>query len=288
MTTTYELTTGTKEEFIEVQAQLTADFAVKMLGALVASKTMGDGYIMSCTGTTMDNAFFEIGFETGETKKFLVCTLRSIGFLSFIEEAAANVYDYFMEEHNKLKAQYNKAVEESQRREKEDKKKAEQLKKAEAKNQYLKEKAIKDFEELTQRAKQAVTESDEFYYGLGWLAAHIGSISATMPDYLAGAFEKHFGNEAAHRVVDSNKRTVNGNSMQWTFGFKATLKNPDSMPAALTKYLSSTGKAIANTAFIWDLVTDYGFKFGKEQDTLDIMRCVPIQYVPIFNEGLKA
>jgi hypothetical protein len=76
--------------------------------------------------------------------------------------------------------------------------------------------------------------------------------------------------------------------MQWTFGFKATLKNPDSIPSTLTKYLSSTGKAIANTSFLWDLVTDYGFKFGKKQDTLDIMRCVPIQYVPMFNEGMKA
>jgi hypothetical protein len=60
------------------------------------------------------------------------------------------------------------------------------------------------------------------------------------------------------------------------------------VPATLTKYLSSTGKAIANTSFIWDLVTDYGFKFGKKQDTLDIMRCVPIEYVPMFNAGMNA
>jgi hypothetical protein len=69
---------------------------------------------------------------------------------------------------------------------------------------------------------------------------------------------------------------------------EASLVKAKEIPATLTKYLNPTGKKLSKTSFIWKLVDDYGFKFGKQQDTLDIMRCVPIQYVPMFNEGLNA
>jgi hypothetical protein len=69
---------------------------------------------------------------------------------------------------------------------------------------------------------------------------------------------------------------------------EASLVKAKEIPATLAQYLNPTGNKLSKTSFIWKLVDDYGFKFGKKQDTLDIMRCVPIEYVPMFNEGLKA
>ena len=288
--TTYELTTGTREDFENVKAQLISDFIQQVTGAEVNNQLLGHGYITSCLNpcNSFESLIFTVHYDLDETKHYGAAVALSSGSLKFVDASLDNIWDDFVVEQYKLKAAYGKAVDEAQRRQKEEKKKAEQLKKAEAKNKTLKEKAIKDFEALTRQAKKAVAQQDEFYYALGWLAKHVGSVSATLPDYLEGAFVKYFGDEAPHRVVDSNKRTVNGNSMQWTFGFTATLRKFESIPAMLNQYLSCTGKAIANTSFIWDLVSDYGFKFGKKQDTLDIMRCVPIEYVPMFNEGLKA
>lgn len=286
--TTYELTEGTREEFNEIQAQLTADFAVKMLGAELHSDTIGSGYIKSCTGSNMDTAIFEVAFESGEVKNYLAASVKTVRFLKFTDEPVAELYDSFMEVHANLKRQLSEAEDEARRLQREAEKKADQLKRAETRNEQLKLKALKDFDEMTQRAKATVSESAEFYWALGWLASHVGAVAARMPDYLEPAFIKHFGNEAKHTVVDSSKRTVNGNSMLWTFGFTANLKKVESVPSVLVPHLSESGKLIASTSFIWDLVTNYGFKFGKKQDTLDIMRCVPIEYVPVFNEGFKA
>ena len=171
--------------------------------------------------------------------------------------------------------------------EREAKKKAEEDKKAEAKYEATKAKAIKDFEILSQ-TERPLSSADEFYYSLGWLAKHVGTVSAALPDYLAGSFSKHFGTDAEARLVDSKKKTAGGNSMQWTFGFKANLTKPENIPAMLQQYLSSTGKAIANTSFIWELVENYGFRFGKKQDLDKIRTCVPASHLSFFEAGLTA
>ena len=292
--TTYELTiNSTGEDFFNARKQLIDEFISWITGAEVTAdwRTPHNGRIISCLNTcnNFESIIATVYFDdTDETKNYGLTAAINCGGLLFVDESMKALYDDFKASNENIKHQEFLAAQEAQRRVKEEHKKAEQLKKAEAKNAHLKEKAVKDFEELTQRAKKAITEADEFYYALGWLAKHVGSVSAVLPDYLEGAFVKHFGDEAPRRVVDSNKRTVNGNSMQWTFGFTATLRKAEDIPAMLVQYLGHTGKAIANTSFIWDLVTDYGFKFGKKQDTLEIMRCVPIEYVPMFNEGMNA
>jgi hypothetical protein len=164
-------------------------------------------------------------------------------------------------------------------------KKAEEDKKNEEKYERTKAKAIKDFEALTTTNKPAEV-TNEFYYSLGWLAKHVGSVSAKLPDYLTDTFTKHFGTDVEFNAVDSKKRTVNGNSMQWTFGFTANLHKPENMPVYLQQYLSTTGKAIANTSFIWDLVDNYGFQFGKKQDIEKIREHVPTEYISFFEAGL--
>lgn len=158
-------------------------------------------------------------------------------------------------------------------------------KEAEEKYERTKAKAIQDFEALTV-ASRPVAVANDFYYSLGWLAKHVGSVSAKLPDYLADSFKKHFGSDVAFNAVDSKKKTVNGHAMQWTFGFVATLRKPENIPAGLTEHLGSTGNKIADTSFIWDLVDNYGFQFGKTQDLDKIRSHVPSEYLASFEAGL--
>ena len=73
-----------------------------------------------------------------------------------------------------------------------------------------------------------------------------------------------------------------------SWSFKVTLKKAENIPAILSTYLNPTGKAIASTAFVWDLVDDYGFQFGKKQDVEKIKQTVPAQYVSMFEAGMTA
>ena len=75
---------------------------------------------------------------------------------------------------------------------------------------------------------------------------------------------------------------------QWHLSMEASLVKVKEIPAMLTEYMSQNGKKLSKTSFVWDLVDKYGFKFGKKQYTLDIMRCIPIEYMPMFNAGFQA
>ena len=167
-------------------------------------------------------------------------------------------------------------------------KKVSSEKKAEESYEKRKAKDIRKFEEAAKASRQPISSADEFYYALGWLAKHVGSVRAVLPDYLETAFTDHFGFDAQRRVVDSKKRTVNGNSMQWTFGFTAALPNKDNMPELLLEHLNSSGKQIADTSFIWNLVENYGFKFNKTQDVVAIKECVPAEHIPQFEAGFAS
>lgn len=290
--TTYELTSGTREEFENVKTQLISDFIQQVTGAEVNNRLLGHGIIVSCLNpcNTFESLIFTVHYDLDETKNYGAAVALGSGSLKFADESLVSLWDEFVDEQYKLKAQYNKLTEEAQRRQKEEAKKAEQLKKAEANYVRLKEKSLKDFEEMTHAARKAVSEPAEFYYALGWLAAHVGSITAKLPDYLGPAFEKYFGADAPKTLVDAKAKTSGGFAKQWSWEFVCTVKKLKDtvVPANIQTVTTDFSKGIHNTAFIWDLVANYGFKFGKKQDTLDIMRCVPIEYVPMFNEGLKA
>jgi hypothetical protein len=150
----------------------------------------------------------------------------------------------------------------------------------------MKAQAEKEFEKLVS-SNAKITKADEFYFALGWVAKHVGTITAKMPDYLESAFVKHFG-DVEHTVVDSTKVGPAGFTSQWHLSMEASLVKAKEIPAILNDFLSQNGKKLSKTSFVWDLVDKYGFKFGKKQDTLDIMRCVPIEYVPMFNAGMAA
>lgn len=286
MTTTYKNTEFTSAESLREAintelTQLAYPFAIK-------HKTYGEGWL-TCAKVPLagPSLFITVDFAEG-TKTFSLDTIFSSNLLEMPEilvdillEAQTIYKTDFIERENERRIANTLAREQVREAEK----KAEADKKAKEKFEKLKENTIKNFEEFSNREKTP-SDTDDFYYALGWLAKHVGSISARIPDYLKNAFIKNFGTEAGCHVVDTSKRTSNGNAMQWTFSFTVTLRKADEVPTILTQYLSSTGKAIANTAFIWDLVENYGFQFGKKQDIEKIKNAIPSQHIISFEEGL--
>lgn len=277
-----------KEAYLATEAQLVDAIGNGVVGKTVSCIKYGDGEIVAFKGNTVEDIIVDIDFS-GEIKKFSLNHIMNNKFVQFVDfDEFADIWTKAFELHTTLTNLHNESERVARQLLIEAKKQAEAEKKAEAKYQKLKEKAIKDFDQLVKQANTSLSDVDEFYYALGWMAKHVGSISAALPDYLESSFTKHFGTETGARIVDSKKKTVNGNSMQWTFGFNATLRKAENIPAFLSQYLSTTGKAIANTSFIWDLVDNYGFQFGKKQDADKIKGTVPAQFIKSFEAGLTA
>lgn len=121
------------------------------------------------------------------------------------------------------------------------------------------------------------------YEVLGWMAKHTKSIKASMPDYMENWFVKIFGQEADRYVVDSNKRTSGGHPMQWSLSCKISFDSE--VPSLLLNKVASNKKAIDSVAFVWDLIDNYGFTFGKTQSYEQIESEIPNQYLDDFRRG---
>lgn len=198
---------------------------------------------------------------------------------SFLE--ACTLHESVLREEAKQRIEAILAAQEAEKKAKAEAKRLAALEKKKARD-------IKDFEARTQ-VTSLISPTDEFYYSLGWLAKHSGTFAAALPDYLVPMFYSHFGTEYKPIIVDSRKKTVNGYAMQWTLSMKASISSKAAnMPDYLTKYLSQSGKHIADTTFIWDLVDNYGFKFGKRQDLEAIKSHIPNTYINLFEAGLAA
>lgn len=283
---TYELTEKATNYF-EVEAEMVTDFAATAIGAKVTNKVFGDGKVTAIAGNTFDLMILTIEFAE-DTKRFQAsAAILTTKTMAFADEELAQLYADMYEKHLELSALKRKADNQAEAEAKAQAKKQEEIKKAEAKAAAAKVRAIKEFDEMVAQPK-TINVSSELYYSIGWLAKHIGTLSAAMPDYLEAAFTRHFGAEAPHRAVDSSKRTVNGFPTQWALSFKASLPKAAEIPATLTQYLNTTGTAIANTSFLWELVDNHGFKFGKKQDIDHIRSMVPSVHIEAFEEGFNA
>ena len=282
--TTYDLT-SIHEEFETVKTQLISEFIQQITGAEVNNQLFGHGKIVSCYNAcnTLESLIVSVHFDLDETKNYGLSAALSSGGLKFVDESMLSLWETFTEEQYKLKTEYNKFADEARCREKEAEKLEKKRKENEKKMAGMKAQAEKEFDKLAQRTTK-ITKADEFYYALGWIAAHIGTIVAKMPDYLESAFVKHFG-DVEHTTVDSTKVGPAGFTSQWHLSMEASLKKPDNIPAMLTEYLSQNGKKISKTSFVWDLVDKYGFKFGKKQDQLEIMDHIPVNYLSMFTAG---
>lgn len=208
--------------------------------------------------------------------------LRGTDEIMAVLEEIQNIYKDQFNTENNAKRLAERVAREAER---EAAKKADEEKRAEAKYQAAKNKAIKDFQSWA-KSERPISAADEFYYSLGWLAKHTGTISAALPDYLADEFKTYFGSETPCRVVDSRKKGPSGWTSQWAKSFSISLKKPDAIPAFLTQYLNPKGTAITDTDFVLDLVDKYGFKFGKLQDIEEIRSKVPTSHIEIFENAL--
>lgn len=287
--TSTELTLDNAHDtYNKVELELAQLIGEYVLGAEVSCQTYGPGHVVAYSGTTLDNLIVEIEFAN-MNKKFslphIITVAKFVKFEDIFE--IGSIWDEAYAVHNELTSQFKNLDKLAKQLEVAAAKKAEEERKAEEKYQKAKAKAIADFEEFVQ-APRPISTVDEFYYSLGWLAKNAGTFSAAMPDYLLSFFEGHFGTEYKPTVVDSKKRTVNGHAMQWTLSMKASLpkKVEGKIPAFLTQYLSTSGHAVADTSFIWDLVENYGFQFGKKQDVEKIKTHIPSKYLEFFEAGL--
>lgn len=269
-----------------LHSAISADIATLDFPFAVVHKTFGAGQLVFVTlpASGGNSLYATIDFES-VSKMFALKALLERGLLEMPEDLAtiltdaqsAFCTDYEIREQEKreaLRLAQEKAKQEAEEKKQEDK------------YQASKARMIKEFETLA--AKEKVTcATGEFYYSLGWMANNCGTFACALPDYLLPYFQKQFGVEYEPRTVDSRKRTVNGYAMQWTISMTASIKKKslDKIPAFLTQYLSKTGTSIANTAFIWDLVTNYGFKFGKTQDINQIRATIPAHCVTYFENG---
>lgn len=160
-----------------------------------------------------------------------------------------------------------------------DRAKREAIKK-EAAEAARREKAIERIKST--RPEAILSEPSSYYEALGWIAKNVKSIKATVPSDLEGWFVKNFGT-ADHTVVDSNKKTLNGNPMKWSISFRATFKNQ--LPEIIASKATSNKKAIESVAYIWDLIENHGFCFGTEQNIDKIRSCVPDKFISEFEVG---
>lgn len=278
------------EDYLKAENELTVLLGACFIDAKVSCTTYGNGVVVSVSGDTVDDMILDIAFGS-ENKSFSLKHAMSHNFIKFENaDELAEVWNVAFELHNELTTKYKEAKRLAEEAEKAAIKKAEADKKAEARYERLKEKSLKDFETLQNRPRETLTKADEFYYALGWLAKHMGSLTAILPDYLGSAFEKHFGSEAPKTLIDGRAKTSGGYAKQWSWEFKCTIKKlrETAVPACIQNVTTDFSKGIHNTSFLWDLVENYGFQFGKKQDESKIRATVPVQYIDMFEAGLAA
>lgn len=157
--------------------------------------------------------------------------------------------------------------------------------KEEQKFQRRIDKALKKLDTLKpEDTSKLFNEPQTLYEVIGWMAKHATGVRAAMPDYMEKWFVGRFG-DVDRYVVNSKKKTSGGFDYQWGLGLKITF---DKAVAGILEQraTSQNKKVIDNVAFVWDLIENYGFQFGKTQDIEKIRLEVPKQYVSDFEKGL--
>ena len=145
---------------------------------------------------------------------------------------------------------------------------------------------LKKFKELL-ASKKSLSLNDEFYYSLGWLAKHSGTVKAIVPDICEAEFVQYFGTEAPFTKTEY-KVGPGGWISQWGKSFTASLVKVKTIPAYLEQYLNPKRTQVTDSEYIKDLVDNYGFQFGKSQNVEAIRQTVPAEYLPHFEAGYAA
>lgn len=285
-----EETLMTRETYLEAESTIIKAISDYIIDAEVTNVKYGNGKVITLKGSTLENIILDIDFA-GEIKQFSLIHIMNNKSVKFVDTTEINdIWNSAFTLHNTLTSTYKTYGQALRQQQYEAKKQAEADKKAEAKYQKLREAAIKNFDQLVAEANSTLSDVDEFYYALGWLANHVGVMTAILPDYLNNAFERYFGTETPKTLVDSRAKTSGGYAKQWSWEFRCTIKKLKEtvVPACIQNITTDFSKGIHNTSFLWDLVSNYGFQFGKKQDVNKIKETIPVQFIPSFEAGLIA
>lgn len=158
---------------------------------------------------------------------------------------------------------------------------AKQLEIEEAKNKIKSEEMLKKLD-LTYRSLPDKSKNQDFYRNLGWLAKN-SNLSANIPDFCQNWFEKTFGPDAKKTVVSTLQKSAGGYLKKFAPAFTISLSNIETAPDQIL-YIFKNRKKLNDTQYVFSLIVNYGFKFGK-QDLEDILKNIPNDMIPYFEEG---
>jgi hypothetical protein len=300
----YSITEITREAFENTLEQFFTDFTESFLNKKVNNFSFGNkavldtGSITEFTNKNFNNLFVTVTFDSGIIKKYNTkVAFVQTKTLSFVNESDNQLFNEYVEAYSDIEKAEQELLQLEAKLDAEMRaakikaeKEAEKARKAEASYEAKKKKALADFDSMSEKVKAEASVDSDFYYTLGWLANHIGTITAILPDYLGPAFEKYFGSEAPETLVDSKAKTSGGFAKQWSWEFKCTLKKLSDtvVPTYITEITSDYTKGIHNTSFIWNLIENYGFQFGKVQNVDEISTHIPTEYITSFKEGFNS
>lgn len=274
--------------------QLTKDLNSDLVGKKVDSIKYGQGTIKEVEISSHNenkDIRATIQFENEEKAFLLGIALKNVSVA--VDEDTNEIIKQGITEATIIQDKINSNIKEAQEKEcaiirerEEQRKEEERIKKAEIKMEAMKKSNLKLAKTLS---ATNFVPYDNFYIDLGYLAKNASNITAAMPDYLDKWFVKTFGN-VPHKSVDQSKKTPSGLPPQFALALKIDLKTNANMPVGLIKYLGDVDKnvkPISNTQFVFSLVRDFGFKFGKEQDLDAIMENIPSHRLDDFRLGLN-
>lgn len=289
---TYEIS---KENYNDVLFDVNLNLAAYLTGKPIGSKAYGDGLITEVKNIQFAQnkepaVIVQIQFAEKQSTYYLTVGLATkalvlsdeimeelIQYLGVIREL-----DTYFQAEFVAKALIEKAERDAQLAAQ---KAEEEAKKKEIKRQAQMKKVLDNLKGIS---RSAIRSDDDFYVALGWLAKHIGTISASIPDYTEAWFVSRFGADATYNKVDSTKKTTGGFSMKWNPSFSVSFKASDDCIPLIIAEKAIGKKKINDTAFVFDLIENYGFAFGKTQDLDRILKYVPSTKLDKFNLGFAS
>lgn len=243
--------------------------------------------------------------EDGKTHDYYLNLALSCGSITFDDEKNLEVFNKYyeeikvlFEERKKVMAEYTREEREREAKEKPEKERLAAIEKAEKERLVAIEKAkikaekrktlqIAAAKNLQKHSKHHI--NNEYYYALGWLARHARNFIAAMPDYLEPWFIRQFG-DFPHRAVDQTKLSPSGLPSQYALYFKIDLDTNDNLPPYFRNHLGDVNKdikPISDTQFIFDIMANEGFVFGraKYQDLDKVLDNIPEEFLEDFHAG---
>jgi hypothetical protein len=268
----------------EYAAELTAELSKELKGTfkITSTRTNEVGQaIRPKVCTYSDDIYADINYPTRQVTMSL---RRGLNTSIVVDPEIRTIIEKYLAVTKESYEIYDAEEREAYRIQQEQERKAREEKLEKEKFEKRKQAALQKLNSIKPEQTSRLFKTPTSQYEvLGWMAKHTKSIKASMPDYMENWFVKIFGPEADRYVVDSTKRTSGGHPMQWSLSCKISFDSE--VPSLLLNKVASNKKAIDSVAFVWDLIDNYGFTFGKTQSYEQIESEIPNQYLEDFRRG---